>query len=587
MFSKSQRFDEIKSQAPPVGKYDVQANSLAKGGIALSKSKRFVEPNDVSDGSIVAHASSVEKFSKPRSSVAKSSSKKAVNKVDQKALTSTKRSLDSELECGTSEVLLSLQERVEALQIELDREREHSEEYKRECEKIREKFVHVNDQNFMYDRTKALLENIVSNLISQIDSFDESKRLEISTLSKKIERLNHQVHKVTRVTISKADALHTSELKLKDLQKQVSEYSSKIQELTEENVQFAKDDEKIKEGLDNLLESYTNLQGKYDSETKNYVLQIVELQKEKELQAEAEESMMDVIENMQLSYNSLLEKHNQNINMANEVSCSHEDEKNQLLKKINELECQIEKQVLSYKSMQEKHEIVLENNEKDVELKNEQIKSLREAISRTEKELDEATAKHDLQKEEYENSVSKLNEELALMKEEMAKRIMETQIQHAKTLEESSLNDFSNDKEYIRLQEEMSSWKSKYLELEAKVTPFMDQINAFEMERQYLLNANALTQAEVLNLSNKYSQLLGHQNTKQKIKHIQKLKDENIQLKEEVQKLRKKTGKDKTTIANLERQLGDSKGRTKFDPSKAFQHGNKENERDPLSTVIT
>lgn len=59
-----------------------------------------------------------------------------------------------------------------------------------------------------------------------------------------------------------------------------------------------------------------------------------------------------------------------------------------------------------------------------------------------------------------------------------------------------------------------------------------EQLNAFAAERNALLNENGANQEELNKLSDAYASLLGHQNQKQKIKHVIKLKDENISLKQ-------------------------------------------------------
>ena len=60
--------------------------------------------------------------------------------------------------------------------------------------------------------------------------------------------------------------------------------------------------------------------------------------------------------------------------------------------------------------------------------------------------------------------------------------------------------------------------------------PVQDQLDAFEAERQALLGQNKNAQHEVQKLSRDYAKLLGHQNHKQKIQHVLKLKEENITL---------------------------------------------------------
>lgn len=59
-----------------------------------------------------------------------------------------------------------------------------------------------------------------------------------------------------------------------------------------------------------------------------------------------------------------------------------------------------------------------------------------------------------------------------------------------------------------------------------------EQLNAFAAERNALLNENGANQEELNKLADAYAHLLGHQNQKQKIKHVVKLKDENISLKQ-------------------------------------------------------
>ena len=62
--------------------------------------------------------------------------------------------------------------------------------------------------------------------------------------------------------------------------------------------------------------------------------------------------------------------------------------------------------------------------------------------------------------------------------------------------------------------------------------PFQEQLEGFVMERQLLLGSQANAQQQIDKLSAEYGRLLGHQNQKQKIKHVLKLKEENNALKQ-------------------------------------------------------
>ncbi|NXJ02758.1 HMMR protein, partial [Psophia crepitans] len=105
------------------------------------------------------------------------------------------------------------------------------------------------------------------------------------------------------------------------------------------------------------------------------------------------------------------------------------------------------------------------------------------------------------------------------------------------------------------LKEEIKTWRSLYEELHNKTKPFQQQLDAFEAERNALLNEHGAAQEELNKLSDAYAKLLGHQNQKQKIKHVMKLKEENTHLKQDVSKLRASLAKEKQTNRDLQEQL--------------------------------
>lgn len=53
-------------------------------------------------------------------------------------------------------------------------------------------------------------------------------------------------------------------------------------------------------------------------------------------------------------------------------------------------------------------------------------------------------------------------------------------------------------------------------------------------------------------LNRRYGELLGHQNQKQKIKHIMKIKEENLSMKQELMKLREQCDRQRKTIRQHE-----------------------------------
>ncbi|OXB61179.1 hypothetical protein ASZ78_000872, partial [Callipepla squamata] len=127
------------------------------------------------------------------------------------------------------------------------------------------------------------------------------------------------------------------------------------------------------------------------------------------------------------------------------------------------------------------------------------------------------------------------------------------------------------------LKEEIKTWRNLYEELHNKTKPFQQQLDAFEAEKNALLNEHGAAQEELNKLSEAYAKLLGHQNQKQKIKHVMKLKEDNTHLQQDISKLRALLAKEKQTNRDLQEQLCAIQGIRRFDPSKAFQHDSKEN----------
>lgn len=146
-----------------------------------------------------------------------------------------------------------------------------------------------------------------------------------------------------------------------------------------------------------------------------------------------------------------------------------------------------------------------------------------------------------------------------------------------KQLEEEKAREAGRKSEVALLMEERDRWRLLYEELHNKTKPFQQQLDAYEAERQALLSQHGEAQEQLSRLGDSYARLLGHQNLKQKIKHVVKLKDENGQLKSEMLKLRSQLAKHKQNEMKLQEELNKALGIRRFDPSKAFQHESKEN----------
>jgi len=113
--------------------------------------------------------------------------------------------------------------------------------------------------------------------------------------------------------------------------------------------------------------------------------------------------------------------------------------------------------------------------------------------------------------------------------------------------------------------------KSKYQELEALIGPFREQLEMFEAEKSALLNQALCAENSMASLASKYTQLLGHQNSKQKIHHLDKLKQDIFNLRKELAEKNLALEKEKKARAKADAKLKELTGQRKFDPTEAFK----------------
>ncbi|XP_016318197.1 hyaluronan mediated motility receptor-like isoform X4 [Sinocyclocheilus anshuiensis] len=188
--------------------------------------------------------------------------------------------------------------------------------------------------------------------------------------------------------------------------------------------------------------------------------------------------------------------------------------------------------------------------------------------------------------EELEDKVSELNRQVQEERDAAQRHAVEWQQERRQLCRrmEEERQDYHKQLAEAQLQStsdaETEHWRHFYEELYAKVKPFQEQLDRFAAERNALLNEKGATQAELNKLADAYTNLMGHQNQKQKIKHMVKLKEENLELKQEVSKLKAQVGKQKQELDRIK----STQVPWRFDPSKAFKHELKENQQ-PTSAL--
>ena len=88
---------------------------------------------------------------------------------------------------------------------------------------------------------------------------------------------------------------------------------------------------------------------------------------------------------------------------------------------------------------------------------------------------------------------------------------------------------------------------------------FREQLESFESERNALIAEKRETHGKMTKLFDEYANLLGHQNHKQKIHHLVRLKQENLDMREELAKVNLELNKQKRLVGRLKEHRSMSK----------------------------
>ncbi|XP_026185378.1 hyaluronan mediated motility receptor [Mastacembelus armatus] len=445
---------------------------------------------------------------------------------------------------------------------------------------------------------KEELEEVLGEL-AVLEDQDKKSQEALRRLQEQNDDLERQLSDAGALLESTEEALKRSEEKQKELEEEVETVTQQMKDEMNRVVQ-QKDEEikRVKEGFEEhqerqlakakageenariLLEMQTCLAQK-DEEMKameeNHSALITQLQQELQLQTREKEEALGQLE----------EHKGQNV-----TQLQTEMEKAQkLLKEVSQEKEELMHQLQYEREEKVKIQTALKEERGTLEAERSEVLRLQTDLARV-NELKESLLS------EVEQKGVRLQTQIDLMEEKMLtlQREVEEQQQGRQALQ-GQLEVLIQEK--VNLQWEMEEqqqerqrriseatekrsqtseaehWRQEYDQLFAKVKPFQEQLNAFAAERNALLNENGANQEELNKLADAYARLLGHQNQKQKIKHVMKLKDENISLKQEVAKLRTQVNRQRSDLEQLKAKLPGAP-RRRFDPSKAFQH-DKEN----------
>ncbi|CAG2257973.1 CD168 [Mytilus edulis] len=413
------------------------------------------------------------------------------------------------------------------------------------------------------EEEKGALGELVKHLETKLEDVERESRTEIDSIKTLLENTEHQTETLQSVNLTLQETLEDQGVRSHSLE-------NDVEKLTQE------------------IHVFKDFKGKYEDKVKEI--------------SYMEQEMMSQIDSLKVKIQDTeagKDMLNQQIIDINNVVQTLNTENARLEKEIDTKEEVIERLTLQYES-----EIkTLKTEVKGQQSCNNDLTENIQLLEHRLKELESETVKYRTQTEAIQNEVKHKESESINRIEDLSQLLHSVKEDRNQLTQEvqslqSQINTIEEEKEEMakhyedelmdlrdqaKAMDKDNNWKKMYEDLMTKVEPFMAQIDAYEMEKMALLGRSQFAQAEMDKLSQAYAKLLGHQNQKQKIHHIVKIKEENNSLKKETTSLREQVNKLKRTNQKLEEKTLTLEGRKRFDPSKAFQ--SKENTVPPSSPL--
>uniref|UniRef100_A0A2K6TQV7 Hyaluronan-mediated motility receptor C-terminal domain-containing protein n=1 Tax=Saimiri boliviensis boliviensis TaxID=39432 RepID=A0A2K6TQV7_SAIBB len=440
-------------------------------------------------------------------------------------------------------------------------------------ENLKEKNHEILSLKQSLEENTVMLSKQVEDLNAKCQLLEKEKEDHVNRNREHNENLNAEMQNLKQKFIleqQEREKLQQKELQVNSLLQQEKELSSSLhQKLCSFQEEMVKEKNLFEEELKQALDELNKLQQK-EEQSERLVKQL-----EEETKSRAEE--LKLLEEKLTGKETELEKSSA---AHNQATLLLQEKYNSTVQSLEDVTAEFE----SYKAL-------TASEIEDLKLQN---SSLQEKMAKAGKNADDIQGQilaTESSNQEYARMLLDLQTKSALKERELQEitvssfqKITDLQNQlkqqeedFRKQLEDEEARKAGKENTMAELTEEINKWRLLYEELYNKTKPFQLQLDAFEAEKQALLNEHGAAQEQLNEIRDSYAKLLGHQNLKQKIKHVVKLKDENSQLKSEVSKLRCLLAKKKQSEKKLQDELNKVLGIKRFDPSKAFHHESKEN----------
>ncbi|KAK9508576.1 hypothetical protein O3M35_006107 [Rhynocoris fuscipes] len=427
----------------------------------------------------------------------------------------------------------SMTEHVVSLMNELTEKDKQCEALNHEIEMKNATLIQVSEE---YEKMKELYENEMKRTQEVEKDFQEYQRDNEKYVDELISELVLEKERCTELTQTLEE--YRSGNKKKDLVKK-SEDGSDDSDIVENYNQLKEENEKLMNEREAILEEYEERIKQLQNDKMSQELKLKEVNDEKD-------GLVEMIkrqwEEMELLTNEIESQHEQIDELKQARHDVIEDERAiyqaELQNEIFALQQSLndtQKMVIQLKSREEDLVYKLKSAEADLneaetenEMRDNKIQELMEKISEQSSQIDALEKR----KHDYKFYLAEVEEEKNRLKSEKDSLAAENEKLKNNCFCEGDSSKFTT------LQAKLSELEARNKELENIIGPFREQLLQFESERAALLSKTENTEKELKALAIEHAKALGHQNHKQKIKHVVHLTETICELKKETEKLR-------------------------------------------------
>ncbi|XP_014803224.1 PREDICTED: hyaluronan mediated motility receptor-like [Calidris pugnax] len=373
---------------------------------------------------------------------------------------------------------------------------------------------------------------LIKELNERCDLLQQEKEKELSESREKLLSMNAEIEDLKKKIVLKEQEhqklLQKHEEVVSQLQQEKESSASMHQKLLEFQDEVTSERHLLEEELNDVTNELNKLHAK-EKKAEKLVKRL-----EQEIKSQALElAQMEVkLKGKNAELEQINDKHS---NAVSQIQEEHRNTLHKLGETVDEFESYKKttaEEICSLKlentSLQEEVANLKKTGQDNLQLLQEAEHAKNKAEDECARMLLEVQTKFALKEAETERTKESCLAQVTKLQEELEERTEDLKRQ----LEVERSRKIINEDVTSSLKEEIKTWRNLYEELHNKTKPFQQQLDAFEAEKNALLNEHGAAQEELNKLSDAYAKLLGHQNQKQKIKHVMKLKEENTHLKQ-------------------------------------------------------